>query len=167
VIARLIGGRADGWLCTVRSTEPYITMIDSYPRPMPDDLRVPGALDLLNRAHRQWECYKRIEYMAPDPNGNIAFWCVIPLPPATKIPPDQARTGLTTQHLQTLEDQIAVKPAAEHWQLLRTVLQHAGHTLREPPRRLHESEPSTSNPQARSTQDHQRRAADNTYIGTD
>src|SRR3954454_14898914 len=76
VRARLIGGRADGLVCSLpeRTSMPYITMIDGAPCAFPTGEDPAETKAVLNAANG-WDGYTLISGLAPDEQGRVGYWC--------------------------------------------------------------------------------------------
>lgn len=125
MLARLSGGKADGWTCWVDRSPVYITMVDRVPRTSPDQVG-PAADALLARAAKKWECYVRAPGTEPDPDGRVTYHCTRALP---IYPPDDpplpAPPGNTPAEVEDFLDRLPVD--GDERAELRELLRKAGY----------------------------------------
>jgi hypothetical protein len=129
VLARFIGGRADGWVLPVDADKGvlYVTMLAGRPWCYGFDMDIPEAVDLLNRANRRWDFYAPVEGLPADGAGRHGYWHFRSLRPAPRSDP-------LVPGPEFLEDALAmlteVKPE-EAWAVLEQTLKDAGYGLAE------------------------------------
>jgi len=126
VLARLTGGKADGWICVVTKTPVFITMVDRVPVPSPERLGTETD-DLLARASGKWESYTRVQDDDAEPDGAVMFRCnrALPTYPPDDPPLIDPPTSMAAKDAEDFIDRLQVDPAAR--ERVRGLLQDVGY----------------------------------------